>query len=229
MEIRTISRKLPTDILENAPKGWEEAFAQSKEEIIFSEANVTNYNSVVPELTTIFEMYQRMSPSQIKICILTDEPDYETWNQMHGCGISGDKNEKPSGIMRQIHNRLFETVDDMMPPTHNSLHKWMEQGVFISSVCLTRGKDKMESHKPLWSEFTMHAIKHMIKVNPKIIFFFWGTEASDFKKYTTQQHTFTTGSFFSKIDKNAFCNMDHFNEANRILIATKRKPINWNT
>lgn len=227
MNIRVIEKKSPIEMVKNPPVGWEKVFSESQDEIEFSMNKVSNYKNIVPSLDCIFEMHQRMDPKNIKIAIFTDEPDYETWEQMHGCGISGSDKNPPSYLMKQIHNRLFETVENMIEPKHNSLQKWIDQGIFISSIYLTRGQQKNESHKPLWGEFTIRCIRHICQVNPNVIFFFWGHDASTFKTYTTKQTTFVINSF-GKNDKNSIYTMNHFNEANRILEARKRKKIDWN-
>lgn len=225
-KIRSSADKSPEEILENPPEGWEEVFKDAEEEINFSLRKVKNYPEITPPLSKIFKMYQRIHPSKIKVAIFVDEPDGFSFDQMQGYGISGSKYEKKSFVMRKIHDRLFETVENIEMPEHNSLERWFSQGVFMSSIYLTTGRGK-EKHKPLWNDFSLRVMKFLVKKYPKIIFFLWGNDASEYAKYIRGCHTFVSSFYSIKDDEKAWTKMNHFNSANKILQAQGISPINW--
>ena len=202
----------PLQVCQEPPEGWEEVFANSYEQIQFDEEKIKQLKEpIMPPLPSIFHMYQRMSPSSIRVMIVIDEPDNSDlgFNNMCGYGFSSKTigTEPITYLTKRIHDRLFETVENMSLPPNNNFSKWFTQGIFLTSLCLTTSKSF--SHKPMWSGFTIQAIKYLAKTYPKIIFLFWGKEASMLSNYTGKATYFKTGSIYAKQGKDCFHEMNH--------------------
>lgn len=234
---------LPSELLTRGkiPLGWETVFEECREVILQEEQKLqrnTANDQIIPPLPLIFRMYQRMAPSSIRVMIFIDEPDHSKEGRGNMCGYgfssslsptnynSNMRIERKVGYMTNlIKNRLFTTVEGMTLSERGSFEQWFEQGIFLSSVMLTTGEN--QSHKPLWMEFTLHAIKYISKHYPQTIFLLWGEEASKMVKYLGKCIYFKTGSIYRSGGEDSFQEMNHFNIINTIYRAKGEKEIDW--
>lgn len=67
---------------------------------------------------------------------------------------------------------------------------WKNQGVFLLNTALTTKEDKSGEHLKFWKDIISELVEYISKKNTNIIYFLWGNNAQEFKKYVYK------GSFY---------------------------------
>tara|TARA_R110000851_G_scaffold315229_2_gene477562 strand:- start:10416 stop:11129 length:714 start_codon:yes stop_codon:yes gene_type:complete len=175
-----------------------------------------------PRQLEIFEVFQKVSFTSVKVVILIGEPV----PGIKGNGIAMATREseyiRPSMITEEVHKCIETTIYEGCRPGFDlTLEPWLAQGVLPLHAALTTQFAKKGEHVKLWKEFTRSVINTLNNSAPGIIFILLGKEAVKFKPlinemnhYVLQYHT-PLQAIKEKKDWNCPC----FKVANDLLIA----------
>ncbi|MFN6380631.1 MAG: uracil-DNA glycosylase [Flavobacteriales bacterium] len=198
-----------------------ETFFQSIEE---------EYNSNVcyPPLERVFFALNEISPSQVKVVILGQDP-YHGPNQANGLAFSVNSGMKipPSllNIFKEIKNEYGFEI-----PSSGDLTPWLKQGVLLLNSTLTVREASANSHQGIgWERITDALVKALANDNEHLVFILWGTFASKKKDLIpAEKHLVLTGHHPSPLSAHkGFFGNNHFLKTNDFLIEKQKTPINW--
>lgn len=147
-----------------------------------------------PDKNDIFNVFQ-MPLNKIRVVILGQDP-YYTSNHANGYAFATKREDKIPFSLSIIETELiqektleaakeFNTIGhdyskDTSYRVKPDLSNWRDQGVFLLNTSLTVEKDKPNSHKQYWRNFTSFVIGLISKeVNP--VWLLWGKEAQDYE------------------------------------------------
>lgn len=172
-------------------------------------------NDVFPENTEVLQMFKELTPDDIKVLIIGQDP-YPTKNIANGIAFSTSKYNPIPSSLRNIYKELeIEGFDGhKVKPSRYYLEHWVKQGVFLINSSLTSDPN-MKSHAIMWTPFVTKLCKYIKnQKNQKVVVILFGTKAKIFKKYFDSNYVLETshpapnscdlGFFYSMIFKN--CN-----------------------
>jgi uracil-DNA glycosylase len=174
-------------------------------------------------------------PSSVKVLILGMDPypgyDYGS-STPDACGwsFSTMPGRKVPISLQNIYKELIDEKLLTSKPTTGDLTKWVQQGVMLLNMSLTRTPGVTGvagGHGTLWYGITTKAIKYLSQ-NTDCIFVLWGNDAKSAKTYIEGNSKILETSHPSGFSaRRGFFGCNHFKSINEYLISTKREPINW--
>lgn len=186
-----------------------------------------------PPPNLIFNAFKTCELSNIKVCILGQDP-YHQPGQAMGLAFSVPKGGKfkfpPS--LRNIYKGLDQDPGvDFTIPKHGDLTNWATQGVFLINTVLTVTESKANSHKKGgWLKFADHVIKAISDNCDDVVFLLWGKPSE--KKAAlidTDKHCILTAAHPSPLSAfRGFFECHHFSKANAYLKSKGKDEIDWN-
>jgi len=141
-----------------------------------------------PEMRLMFEAFNRVSPKNVKVVILGQDPTPQE-GKATGRAFSVEDPRTVGSVMNVLLEVALEgwSVD----LSNGDLSKWENQGVLLLNSALTiakieyRDKDdfktkrKQISHLGFWSEFTKLLIKYVSDLPEPSVWMLWGNVAQD--------------------------------------------------
>jgi len=208
-------------------KGWEPFFKNEKTKPYFKKLSRLideEYSKFIcfPEINIIFRIFELLSPENIKVIIIGQDP-YHTHGSADGIAFSSRKNITPpslKNLKKEMNNSSKE----------NTLEYLVMQGVFLYNPILTVRSGEPLSHKNIgWEIFTKNLFKFLSSfAREKIIVLFLGKVSLRYKKYLKYNFIFLEKShpspFSARIN---FLGTKCFDEINNILKNNNKKDINW--
>lgn len=204
-----------------------ESLFQTKElkELKYS---IIHPDTTYPKRQDIFNVFM-MSLYDIKVVVLGQDP-YSN-GSANGYAFAVDKDRKIPFSLNTIFREL--TRENVGYCSDRTLFTWISQYVFLLNTALTVEKDRPNSHKELWRNFTSNIIGIIAsEVNP--VWMLWGGNAKDYEILIR-----TTEKVPSLILKAAhpaaeaagrgggFLGCNHFNLCNEYLKEKGLTEINW--
>lgn len=198
--------------------------------------------SFQPKRENIFKVFE-LKPKDINVVILGQDP-YPIPGDAIGLAFVNGNNKIPRSlkiIYKELENESYENYD---------INKWFEQGVFLLNTALTVETGKAGSHLKYWDNFTKKVIEFISMENPTI-WLLWGKHAQKYIKYIhnpihmigydedtinyvpidkDKNYIFTSPHPAAELysgGKAGFYGNNHFKYANKVLVKTKNKLINW--
>ena len=196
-----------------APKPWEDFFGsekvteaikladtirQPKQELdeLRKEKNTVIKYHIEPPMQLMFEAFKRVSPKDIKVVILGQDPTPQEGKATGRAFSVEDPRTVPSAL-----NVLMEVALEgwSVDLDNGDLSKWENQGVLLLNSALTIGqityqdpKNKIKtqevSHLGNWCPFTKLLINYISKLPEPSVWMLWGKVARDFtvdRKYNS--------------------------------------------
>lgn len=172
-------------------KSWRKIFNLIDKDIfditeeLYNEFIQTN-NNVFPIYENIFRFSYFLSPIDIKVCIIGQDPyhgiykDPETsiyYPEATGLSFMVDKKCHIPSSLQNIFKNLKKFNQILFEPAHGDLSFWAYQGVLLLNSYLTVKKSIQNSCKDIWSEFTDELLKHISTKYKNIVFILWGKHA----------------------------------------------------
>ena len=191
--------------------------------------------TVFPSKENVFRALERVSPAATKVVIVGQDP-YPTPGNAHGLSFSVELGAKVPASLKTIFSELERSIAGWKKPAGGDLTPWAGQGVLLLNSLLTVRSREPLSHAGLgWEKFTRAVLHHAQQRSEFIVFILWGAKAAAIADpiINISKHTVLRGSHPSRMAQNRmpparkFVGNGHFVEANRLLIAHKRTPINW--
>lgn len=219
------------------PPGWEEFFLKEVKED-FHELNkkIKPGPLLRPAIQNVFRPFDYCSPDQIKVVILGCEPykgAIKGINVLYATGLAYETppEAKPNESIRAITEELIRSYPNTK--VEINLVNWAKQGVLLLNICSAMNEGSARNR--IWDSFTIKVLKYLKRINPKLIFLLWGSEAQSIFKlcdFKTGSNFFASGHpcgarFSGVYSSRAFKENNHFILANETLVANGHEPINW--
>lgn len=173
---------------------------------------------VYPEINNIFRIFKLLSPKDIKVVILGQDPYHN--GQATGIAFGTDSYPLPPSliiILSELTNSVYK--DESVKYDETLLH-WVNQGVFLLNTSLTVRKGSPGSHVHIWKEFTK-AVFEVLSEYTGLIYLLWGNNAKSYEKYINPninhilKAAHPAAETYSKRAGFYYCN--HFVKVNEIL------------
>ncbi len=195
----------------------------------FVEQERTAGKIIYPPQQDVFNAFQYTPFDQVKVVVLGQDP-YHGPNQAHGLCFSVLPGIKTPPSLVNIYKELAQDIPNFDVPNHGYLKSWAEQGVLLLNTVLTVEQGKANSHaKSGWETFTSHIIDALNQNGEDIVFLLWGAHAQKKgKMIDREKHHVLSGPHPSPLSAHrGFFGCRHFSMTNEILVASGRKPIDW--
>jgi uracil-DNA glycosylase len=235
--------KIPSIIHESWHKHLEPLFQLESMRILNEEILV--HGTFYPDSSLIFRVF-RMPLHEIKIVILAQDP-YPKRGQANGLAMSINPEVKITKTLQIVYRELLnETLEGGLQISSSienwqTLHHWVDQGVFLFNTALTVGRGESNSHSIYWHEFIAGVID-IIAREVKPIWLLWGKNARDMGMYIFRYHE--EGRIRGSIEnrtmsashpvsesysprRGGFYGCNHFLKVNKLLIENGKQAINW--
>jgi uracil-DNA glycosylase len=168
---------------------------------------------------------------RVKVVIVGQEP-YHTFAEAYGLAFGVRFAVPPPKSLANIYLELAEEYRGTFRiPKHGYLENWAKQGVLLLNAALTVAEGASGSHQKFgWQLFITAAIEAISSRPDKIVFLAWGKNAQKICTSAVDQskHALLVAGHPSPLSVRYFEGCGHFREANRILTASGKTPINWN-
>ncbi len=226
------------NILDKIHPDWNPFFDENLSEIEGILKNVDYDNNVVfPKKKHIFKTFFYMSPKDIKIVLLGQDPyiNSEVINGIkipQACGLSFSvpKTHKIPPSLQNIYKEIKNCYPEYEIPNNGDISRWVkEEKIFLLNAALTVLEGKSNSHAKLWGEFTDKVIKYISDNNEKTIFLLMGNFAINkanlvnMKKHKVFSCVHPSPLSASK----GFFGCTVFKRINEYLKSINQEPINW--
>lgn len=184
--------------------------------------------TIYPPGSLIFNAFNSTPFDQVKVLILGQDP-YHGPNQAMGLSFSVPKTVRTPPSLKNIYKELATDIPGFQMPNHGDLSHWANQGVFLLNAMLTVEHKKAGSHSKIgWQHFTDAVIQTLSDKKSGIIFMLWGNFAR--KKAALidgSKHHVLEAAHPSPLARGAFFGSKHFSQANQLLEAQGKSPIDW--
>ncbi len=173
-----------------------------------------------PDITDIFKIFELISPSEIKVVILGQDPYHEK-NQAHGLAFSVQCKKIPPSLK----NLFKELKNDLnINRTNGNLLDWVAAGIFLYNCTLTVREHLANSHSALgWKYFT-NSLLHYLKND--IIYLLLGKKAESYIALIKSDNIIIT-AHPSPFSYHLFKNSKPFSKINDILLKNNKVIIKW--
>ena len=185
---------------------------------------------ILPSNENIFNAIKSVSPKEIKVIIIGQDP-YPSSEHAHGLAFSSISKEHTPHSLKNIFKKLEQDFEGC---THksNELTSWVNQGVLLLNTALTfESKDNkiLREHTKLWKPVIDNIFEVIKKQKQTIIVMRWGNHAK------VAGEVFENSSNFVIMDtthpsplsaNRGFMTCNHFIKCNEIL---GKNAIDWNT
>ncbi len=186
-----------------------------------------NGKVIYPPEHLIFNAYNSVFPSDVKVVIIGQDP-YHNPGEAMGLSFSVPNGVRVPPSLKNIYKEL-QTDVGLIPPQHGDLTPWTSQGVFLLNAILTVERHKPASHQHIgWQSFTDATISYLSEHYNNIVFMLWGNYAKTKQNLIdTSRHLVLQSAHPSPLARGAFFGCRHFSLANAYLKESGRKPVEW--
>ncbi|MGC8865621.1 MAG: uracil-DNA glycosylase [Bacteroidales bacterium] len=184
---------------------------------------------VFPPERWVFRAFHNLSPSQVKVVILGQDP-YHGEGQAHGLAFSVPVGQKIPPTLRNIFREL-EADLGIPVPEHGCLESWEREGVLLLNTLLTVEEGKPSSHAGLgWEQFTGEVIHYLCSIGQPMVFLLWGNHARKWASFIPAHDDILVlqaphPSPFSA--HTGFMGCRHFSQTNHFLQSRGVGAVNW--
>lgn len=204
---------------------------------IFNNVFFNNNNTIFPKVKNIFRIFKYMSPTDIKVLLLGQDPyigseyiDGEKIPQAEGLSFSVPKNHKK--IPPSLKN-IFKEIKNSYPEfefENGNLKRWVKKEfIFLLNSSLTVIEGASNSHQKYWTQFTDKVIEFINEKNNGMVFLLLGANAISKKKLIdNDKHHIITCVHPSPLSASrGFFNSEIFKKTNEKLIELNVEPVKW--
>lgn len=209
------------------------------------------HGTFYPAPENIFRVF-KMPLHEIKVVCLGLDP-YPKRGQANGLAFSINPEVKITKTLLIIYQELINegikeypiirniTPGEILQSPWQTLHHWVDQGVFLTNTALTVARGESNSHTGYWEDF-MKGVIHIIATEVKPIWLLWGANARAIGWEIFQHHE--QGRIRGSIEnrtmlaahpvnesyrpgQGGFYGCNHFKKVNDLLTANNKQAINW--
>ena len=182
---------------------------------------------IFPPGSQIFRAFDLTPVDQVKVVILGQDP-YHGLGQAHGLSFSVPDNMPAPPSLKNIFKEIESDLGVRMSGYPN-LEKWARQGVLLLNAVLTVRSGEAASHSKIgWEQFTDAVIRYISDNCDGVVFMLWGNFARSKRELIDRsRHCVLEAAHPSPLARGAFFGCRHFSQANNVLAARGRTPIDW--
>tara|TARA_A100001015_G_scaffold313202_1_gene419928 strand:+ start:571 stop:1266 length:696 start_codon:yes stop_codon:yes gene_type:complete len=223
----------------NIHEDWEPFFDKNNDILIsiFNNIFFNNDNIIFPKVKNIFKIFKYMSPTEIKVLLLGQDPYIGSEN------IDGKKIPQAVGLSFSVpktHRKIPPSLKNIYKEIKNSypdfeyengdLKRWVKKEfIFLLNSSLTVVEGVSNSHQKYWTEFTDKVIEYINERNEGMVFLLMGSNAISKKKLIdTEKHNVITCVHPSPLSASrGFFNSKVFEKTNDALKLKGIDPVKW--
>ena len=182
---------------------------------------------IYPPGPQIFKAFDLCPLPDVKVVILGQDPYHGPGQAMGLCFSVPDGVPAPPSLKNIF--REIETDLGVRMSGRPNLENWARQGVLLLNAVLTVRAGEPTSHSSLgWQEFTDAVIRCVSDNCNGVVFMLWGNYArSKAPLVDRSRHFVLEAAHPSPLARGAFFGCRHFSQANAILSAEGKAPIDW--
>ena len=182
---------------------------------------------IYPPGSQIFRAFDLTPLDKLKVVILGQDP-YHGPGQAHGLSFSVSAGVPAPPSLKNIFKEIENDLGIRMSG-YPDLEKWARQGVLLLNAVLTVRAGLAASHSKIgWEEFTDAVIRYISDNCEGVVFLLWGNFArSKSALIDRSRHHVLEAAHPSPLARGAFFGCRHFSQANALLTAQGKKPIDW--
>ncbi len=182
---------------------------------------------IYPPGSQIFRAFDLTPVSELKVVILGQDP-YHGPGQAHGLSFSVSAGIPAPPSLKNIFKEIESDLGVKMSG-YPDLEKWARQGVLLLNAVLTVRAGAAASHSKIgWEEFTDAVIRYISDNCEGVVFLLWGNFArSKSVLIDSSRHHVLEAAHPSPLARGAFFGCRHFSQANALLKAQGKSPIDW--
>ncbi len=221
---------------ENLPPGWRNRLGEEKDKPYFK--TLTSFlreeykgkQVVFPPRDCVLRALQAIDYEKVKVVILGQDP-YHGPNQAVGLcfAVPNALSPKPPSLVN-IFKEIEADTGKKVDRTKSELKHWVDQGVLLLNTVLTVRRGQAFSHRDKgWEMFTDTVIKRLNERKEPVLFILWGAPARKKKALLDlSRHKVIESAHPSPLSAyNGFFESKPFSQANAILKAWGKEPIDW--
>lgn len=208
-------------------------------EFVYKYAGQEGRPRVFPEWKNIFRAFSFVSPKDVKVVILGQDPYPQPGNACGLCFAVPETQPVP-GSLQHIFMEINQEFGTPGAVHSTTLEQWARQGVLLLNTILSVEEGRPMSHATLgWQSFTDHIIARLSEVNPGLVFLLWGNPSQakarliDESKHLIIRTTHPSGLSWGRLADGSrqrptsFWGSGQFVQCNQWLAAHGREPIVW--
>ena len=182
---------------------------------------------IYPPGSQIFRAFDLTPVNELKVVILGQDP-YHGPGQAHGLSFSVSAGVPAPPSLKNIFKEIESDLGVKMSG-YPDLEKWARQGVLLLNAVLTVRAGVAASHSKIgWEEFTDAVIRYISDNCEGVVFLLWGNFArSKSVLIDSSRHHVLEAAHPSPLARGAFFGCRHFSQANALLKAQGKSPIDW--
>ena len=182
---------------------------------------------IYPPGSQIFRAFDLTPVGNLKVVILGQDP-YHGPGQAHGLSFSVSAGVPAPPSLKNIFKEIESDLGVRMSG-YPDLEKWARQGVLLLNAVLTVRAGVAASHSKIgWEEFTDAVIRYISDNCEGVVFMLWGNFArSKSALIDKSRHHVLEAAHPSPLARGAFFGCRHFSQANALLTAQGKAPIDW--
>ena len=214
-------------------ESWKQALQSEFEKpyfarlVAFLHAEKDAGRTVYPPGSRIFRAFDLTPVDKVKVVILGQDP-YHGPGQAMGLSFSVPDGVPAPPSLKNIFKEIEDDLGVKMSGRPN-LEDWARQGVLLLNSVLTVRGGQPASHGNIgWQEFTDAVIRCISDRCEGVVFMLWGNYArSKAPLVDTSRHFVLEAAHPSPLARGAFFGCRHFSQANALLSACGKDPIDW--
>jgi uracil-DNA glycosylase len=194
----------------------------------FLVAEVTAGRGFYPPAPLVFNALRLTPLHDVRVVILGQDP-YHGRGQAMGLCFSVPAGVTPPPSLRNIFTELGTDLG-LPPPATGDLTPWAARGVLLLNSVLTVSPGVAASHAGKgWEQFTDRVIAELSARREGIVFLLWGRYAQQKGAIVdaAHHHVLTAAHPSPYSAGNGFFDCRHFSQANALLEAGGRAPLDW--
>ena len=182
---------------------------------------------IYPPGSQIFRAFELTPVGNLKVVILGQDP-YHGPGQAHGLSFSVSAGVPAPPSLKNIFKEIESDLGVKMSG-YPDLEKWARQGVLLLNAVLTVRAGVAASYSKIgWEEFTDAVIRYISDNCEGVVFLLWGNFArSKSALIDRSRHHVLEAAHPSPLARGAFFGCRHFSQANSLLTAQGKAPIDW--
>lgn len=216
------------------PQSWADFYEREQQKPYFLElmqfvSSAYESKRCFPPMDQVFAAFEAVSPADIKVVILGQDP-YHGFGQANGLCFSVQDGVRFPPSLVNIFKEIEQDIGEPIPIWGN-LERWAKQGVLLLNATLTVEEAKAGSHqKKGWEVFTDAVIQYVSDNCEGVVFLLWGNYAiQKGKKIDGIKHFVLTAGHPSPLSANRgyWFGNKHFSQANSLLEQLGKTAIVW--
>jgi uracil-DNA glycosylase len=193
----------------------------------FLVAEVGSGRRFFPPADRVFNAFTLTPFDAVRVVVLGQDP-YHGPGQAMGLCFSVPPGVPQPPSLQNIFKELSADLSLPVPST-GDLTLWAERGVLLLNAVLTVSPRQPGSHAGKgWEQFTDRAVRELSERREGIVFLLWGKYAQQKGEVVDRtRHHVLTAAHPSPYSASGFFGCRHFSQANALLEAAGREPVDW--